>query len=138
MWRPVPTRGAYNWPTGISRRESADGNQPTRIGRFPSSDSIGDQILNMFHTDSRPTLGRVGHRFYKAHTHTPIVEELVLELALYSADYSSKSVDFNAYPAKFRLWVRALNLNNFDQYNLKIITLFFRFFSWVPPSLLLP
>ena len=58
----------------------------------------------MFDKDSLPTLRRVGRRlwrvsrrFHKAHTHTPIVEELALESELESADHSSESANSNVY-----------------------------------------
>ena len=34
------------------------------IGRFPSGDSVGGKILNMFDKESRPTLRRVGRRIH--------------------------------------------------------------------------
>ena len=54
----------------------------------------------MFDMESRPTLWRVGRLLHKAHTHTPIVEQLVLESALESADSSSQSADSNANSPK--------------------------------------
>ena len=63
----------------------------------------------MFETESRPTLWRVGWRLYFAHTHTPIVEELELELALESADYGYKSANSSTDPTKIGVWVRAFN-----------------------------
>ena len=71
----------------------------------------------MFNTENRPTLLRIGHRLcrigrrlYYTHTHTQILEELALESALESADYSSKSADSNAYSPKIGVWVRAFSL----------------------------
>ena len=90
------------------------------ISQFPLAGSyrgntIGGQILNMFNTESRPTvqrigrrLWRIGRRLYYPHTHTLIVEESALESVLESADYISKSVDSNADSPKIGLWVWAL------------------------------
>ena len=100
--RAVPTRATYNRPSGITRFPSADS---------PRGNTIGGQILNMFNTESRPTVQRIGlrlwricRRFYYPHTHTPIVKESVLESVLESADYSSKSADSNADSPKVGLW----------------------------------
>ena len=97
----------------ISRQEPAVSRQPIPIG----GDLIGGPILNMFDMESRPTLWRVGRRLWrvgrllhKAHTHTPIVEQLVLESALESADSSSQSADSNANSPKIGVWVWALNV----------------------------
>ena len=75
----------------------------------------------MFNMESRPTLGRVsrrlwrvGRRLHKASTHTPIIEQLALELALESADYSSESADSNVNLPKIGVWVRAFNLGQSD------------------------
>ena len=54
--RAVPTRATYNRPTGIGRFQSAD----SRLG-----DSVGGQILNMFDTESRLTLRRIGRRLWR-------------------------------------------------------------------------
>ena len=91
------TKGLYPLgPRRISRRE------------FPSADfrrgnTIGGQILNIFNTESRPTVQRIGRRLwridrwlYYPRTHTPIVEESALESVLESTDYSSKLADSNA------------------------------------------
>ena len=92
------------------------------IGRFQSTNSsrgntIGGQILNMFNSESRPTLQRIGHRLwriglqlYYPHTHRLIVEESALESVLESADSSSKSADSNADSQKISLWVWAFRL----------------------------
>ena len=61
--------------------------------------------------ENRPALWRICRRLHNAHTHTPFVEELALELALESADYSYESSDSNADPVNISVWVRALNLN---------------------------
>ena len=53
---------------------------------------------------------RVGQRLYIARTHTPIVEELELESALESADYSHESPNSNADPPNIGVWVRALSV----------------------------
>ena len=70
----------------------------------------------MFDKESRPTLRKVGRRlwrvcrrFYIVRTHTPIVQELGLESALESADYSSESGDSNADPPKIGVWVQAFS-----------------------------
>ena len=81
--------------------------------------------------ESQPTLRRVGRRLsrvgrllHKAHTHTPIFEQLVLETALESADSSSELADSsseladssseladsNANSPKIGVWVWALSL----------------------------
>ena len=80
---------------------------------------MGGQILNMLNTDSRPTLWkiglrlwRIGVRLHNVHTHTTIVEELALESALESADYSSELADSNADPPKIGVWVRAFRVTN--------------------------
>ena len=80
---------------------------PYPLERLPSGDSVGGQILNIFNMDSQPTLQRVGRqlwrvgqRLHNACTHTPIVEELALDSALESADYSPESADYNANPPK--------------------------------------
>ena len=99
--RAVPTRAMYN------RFQSADSSR---------GNTIGGQILNMFNTESRPTLQRIGGRFsiivymwvwglYYPHTDTPIVEESALESMLESADYSSKSADSHVDSPKIGLWV---------------------------------
>ena len=72
--------------------------------------TIGGQILNMFNTESWPTLQRIGHQLYYPHTHTPIVKKSALESMLESSDYSSKSADSNADSPKIGLWVWALSL----------------------------
>ena len=43
LLRPVPTRPILSQATAI-------------VGRFPSADSIGFKILNMFDRESRPTM----------------------------------------------------------------------------------
>ena len=68
------------------------------VGRFPSGDSVGDEILNMFDMENRLTLRRIGRRLYCTHTHSPIFEELVLESGVSNAD-----------SPKIGVWVRALN-----------------------------
>ena len=91
--------------TYYSNVQSPGGNQQTPIGRLPSGDSVSGQILNMFNTDSQLTLltvsrrlWRVGRHLHNARTHTPIVEELSLELTLESAAYGSESANSNANP----------------------------------------
>ena len=64
----------------------------------------------MIDKESPPTLRRVGRRLYITHTHAAIVEELGLESALESADYSFESADSNAYSPKIGVWVRASTL----------------------------
>ena len=71
----------------------------------------------MFDMESLLTLRRVGRRLWrvgrllhKAHTHTPIVEQLMLELVLESADSSSESADSNANSPKIGVWVWAFNV----------------------------
>ena len=44
------------------------------------------------------------------HTHTPIVEESALELALELADSSSESANSDADSPKIGVWVQALRL----------------------------
>ena len=86
--RAVPITATYNLPTGIGRFQSADSSR---------GNTSGGQILNMFNTESRSTLQRIGGRFsmilymwvwglYYPHTDTPIGEESVLESVLESAD----------------------------------------------------
>ena len=94
----------------VGRREPADSRRPIPL--------IGSQILNMFNTENRPTLHRIGRqlwrigrRLYYTHTHTSILEESALESALESADYSSESANFNDYSPRIGVWVRALSLS---------------------------
>ena len=72
---------------------------------------MGGQILNMFNTENRPTLRRIGRRLWRIgrqlyYTHTTqILEESALESALESADYSSESANSNAYSTKIDIGV---------------------------------
>ena len=95
----------------IGRVKSANSHRPIPVG----GDTIGGQILNMFNTENRPTLRRIcqrlwtiSRRLYYTRTHTPIVEESALELALESADSSSESADSNVDSPKIGTWVQAL------------------------------
>ena len=56
-------------------------NRPITVDRFPSGDSVGGEILNMFNTENRLTLQRVGRRLWRisrrlfyTNTHTSILE----------------------------------------------------------------
>ena len=99
----------------IGRRESADSSQADSS----RGNTICGQILNMFNTESRSTLQRIGRRLwtigqrlYYPHTHTLTVEESALESVLESANYSSKSADSTAYSPKIGLWVWALRVRS--------------------------
>ena len=66
---------------------------------LPSADSdwggsIGDEILNMFNTESANDYGESAKNDIMS----------VLESALESADYSSKTADSNADPPKLVCW----------------------------------
>ena len=98
---------SYNTLDGstVGRPELTDSRR-----RFPSGDSVSGEILNMFNMENSQTLRRIGkrlwrigRRLYYTHTHTPILEESALELALESTDYSSES----AYSPRIGVWVRS-------------------------------
>ena len=62
--------------------------------------SVSDEILNMFDTESWPTLDESAAYIAHAHTLIDVVEELELELA----DYSYKLANSNADRPKIGVW----------------------------------
>ena len=66
--------------------------RPTSIvSRFPSADSSGSRILNMFNRESQP-----------------IITESVVESADSVVESADSTANFTADPVKIGLWVRAL------------------------------
>ena len=80
LLRPVPTRPNCRHPIAI-------------VGRFPSDDSRGFRILNMFDMDSRPT-----------------ITESVVESADSVVESADSSVDSGLYLARISVWERAFRV----------------------------
>ena len=69
------------------------GCRPTAIvGQFPSADSIGSRILNMFNRESRP-----------------FFPESVVESTDSVVESADSTADLTADPVKITLWVRAFS-----------------------------
>ena len=80
LLRPVPTRPNCRHPTAI-------------VSRFPTADSRGFRILNMFDMDSRPT-----------------ITESVVESANSVVQSADSSVDSGPYLARISVWERAFRV----------------------------
>ena len=81
---------------------------PMEIDRFPSGDSVGSQILNMFNTDGQPTLSRVGCHYGESVKNNIPTDGLLLTSVDSELESADSSADSNADPPKIGVWVQAI------------------------------